>query len=196
MSAVTALAVKDLRLLIRDHANAFFTFVFPVVVAMFFGFVFSGMYSSKGSGGRLDIALENLDGGPACLAFAKDLGADGALDVRPAATREEGEGMVRKRAVAACVIIPKGFEESASPIFAGNTLEIEAAVDPTRNAESGLLTGKLNEIALRQMQRTFSDSAAMRKSFDSARDSLAKSTGVSAEQKALLNGMFDSITRA
>ncbi|CAG1009116.1 Linearmycin resistance permease protein LnrN [Phycisphaerales bacterium] len=194
MSAVLALAIKDLRLLGRDWANAFFTFLFPLLLAMFFGWVFSGMYGDEAAG-KLEVALVNLDGRPASAAFAKDLTDDEALDVRPAATREEGETMVRKRQVGACVIIPKDFEDNAGSIFAGKTLEIEAVVDPTRSAESGLLTGKLNEIAFRQMQRTFSDPAAMKKSFDSARASLATSEGISGSQRTLLNQMFDSITR-
>lgn len=195
MGVVFALAMKDLRLLSRDWANAFFTFLFPLLLAMFFGWVFSGMYGDSEGAGKLQVALVNLDGGPASLAFAEDLRADSALEISPAATREAGETMVRKRQVGACVIIPDGFEENAGSIFAGRTLEVEAVVDPTRSAESGLLTGKLNEIAFKQMQRSFSDPAAMRKSFDSARTTLAASPDLSDSQKALFNQMFDSIAR-
>ncbi|MFM8785331.1 MAG: hypothetical protein ACKOFI_09340, partial [Phycisphaerales bacterium] len=39
------LAGKDLRLLLRDRAAAFFTFAFPLAVALFFGYVFSGTTS-------------------------------------------------------------------------------------------------------------------------------------------------------
>ena len=40
MRAVLALALKDLRLLARDRAAAFFTFAFPLAIALFFGYVF------------------------------------------------------------------------------------------------------------------------------------------------------------
>ena len=40
MRALIAIAQKDLRLLFRDKGDVFFTFVFPVILAVFFGFVF------------------------------------------------------------------------------------------------------------------------------------------------------------
>lgn len=40
MRAVIALTIKDLRLLIRDRAGFFVTFVFPLVYAVFFGVIF------------------------------------------------------------------------------------------------------------------------------------------------------------
>ena len=40
--AMWAIAWTDVRLLLRDRAAAFFTFVFPIVFAIFFGLVFGG----------------------------------------------------------------------------------------------------------------------------------------------------------
>ncbi|MFZ4466938.1 MAG: ABC transporter permease, partial [Phycisphaerales bacterium] len=42
MRAVLALALKDVRLLLRDRPSAFFTFAFPLAIALFFGYVFGG----------------------------------------------------------------------------------------------------------------------------------------------------------
>ena len=53
MRAVLAIAGKDLRLLLRDKGEVFFTFVFPIIIAIFFGMVFGG----GGGGGRGAIAL-------------------------------------------------------------------------------------------------------------------------------------------
>ena len=71
LGPIRAVAVKDLRLLTRDGSSLFFTFVFPMMVALFFGFVFGSR--GGGGGGRIDIALVNEDGGPASLAFANDI---------------------------------------------------------------------------------------------------------------------------
>ncbi len=195
MNALIALAMKDLKLLLRDRANAFFTFVFPLVLAMFFGYVFSGWYGGGESSGKLPIAVVNLAGGPESLAFVNDLKADAALEVTDAATQAEGETLVRKKQAAACVVIPKGFDEAAGSIFAGNTMEVKAYVDPTRGAEGGLLTGKLNELAFRRMQGAMSDPAAMRKSLDNSRETLSKDDTLNPAQKGLLFEMFDSITK-
>ena len=42
MRSIIALALKDLRILVRVKSGLFFTFVWPVIVAILFGFVFSG----------------------------------------------------------------------------------------------------------------------------------------------------------
>ena len=48
MGPILAIATKDLRLLLRDRVNAFFTFGFPLFVAILFGFIFGNV----GGGGR------------------------------------------------------------------------------------------------------------------------------------------------
>lgn len=196
MNALIALAMKDLKLLMRDRASAFFTFVFPLALAVFFGYVFSGMFGGGEGTGKLPIAVVNLAGGAESLAFVKDLLQDSALEVTPAATQAEGEALVRKKKVGACVVIPEGFDEAAGSIFAGKTMEVKAFVDPTRGAEAGLLTGKLNELAFRRMQGAMSDPTAMQKSLDNSRETLSKNDAIDPAQRTLLFEMFDSITKA
>ncbi|MFN9958378.1 MAG: hypothetical protein ACK55I_35200, partial [bacterium] len=53
MRQVLAIAQKDLRLLLRDKGEVFFTFVFPVILAVFFGFVFGGNSGNS----RIELAL-------------------------------------------------------------------------------------------------------------------------------------------
>ena len=42
MREIVALVAKDLTLLLRDRGGFFFTFIFPLVFAVFFGTIFSG----------------------------------------------------------------------------------------------------------------------------------------------------------
>ena len=42
MREIMALAAKDIRLLVRDKAGFSFTFFFPLLMAIFFGTIFSG----------------------------------------------------------------------------------------------------------------------------------------------------------
>ncbi len=190
MRAPLSIALKDLRQLSRDKANAFFTFVFPLLLALFFGFVFKG--GGGGGGSAIDVALVNLDGGPASVAFAADLAADPALKVHTVATREEGETLVRKGAAGACIIIPDGFEERTGGLFTGSGLELTAVVDPRRTAEGGLLTGKLNEIAFRQLSRGFADPELMDKNLANARRDIERNPSLSAGQKFLFGAFFSS----
>ena len=59
MQRIVALAVKDLRILLRVKSGLFFTFIWPVVVAVLFGFVFSGQ--SQGPRGRCASAIVDED---------------------------------------------------------------------------------------------------------------------------------------
>lgn len=200
LGPIGAIAAKDLRLLSRDGASMFFTFVFPMMVALFFGYIFGG--AGGGGGGSMSVALVNEDGRPASRAFAKDITADDALNVTTEAgdeghthplTLDEGRNLVRRGTVSACVVIPKGFEESANNMFGGGGMKVEAIVDPAHKAEAGLLTGKLNELAFRQMTRSFSDPSLMNSQMRSARERVQGATGLSPEQKRVLGGLFDSL---
>ncbi len=77
-------------------------------------------------------------------------------------------------------------------MFAGGGIEIEAVVDPSRRAESGLLTGKLNELAFRQMAKSFGDPARMSRMMGSARHSVAEAKDISPANKLLFNLFFES----
>ena len=93
MHAVLAIAIKDIVLLFRDKGNAFFTFIFPILIALFFGAIFGGAYGG-GGGSALDVALVVLDKGPAAAQFSDDFIKSDGLQVQTAATREEGETLV------------------------------------------------------------------------------------------------------
>lgn len=190
MGAVFALATKDLRLLSRDRADCFFTFVFPLAVALFFGYVFGG-----GGGGTsaMNIAVVDLDQSDASRAFVNDLSSDAALKVRTLETRDMGNLAVRGGEVTASVIIPEGFGEG-SMFSGGGGLRLEAVVDPTRKAEAGLLQGKLNEIGFKQMSRMFADREIMDRNLEQARRDLARAEGINPAQKLAFGLLFDSMS--
>lgn len=192
---ILAIAANDLRLLVRDKAALFFTLFFPLGLAVFFGAIFGG----GGGGSRLDVALVLEEDGTKARAFAEALAADGALAVvrqteeGAPLTRAQGERMVRKGAVSACVVVPQGFSGGIESLFAGGGIKLEGYVAPGRGAEAGLLTGKLNELAFRQMASGFSDPAQMTGMLDRARSDLGGDAEIPEENRRLLTGMFDQI---
>ena len=202
MRPIFALAMKDLRLLLRDRGNAFFTFVFPILFAIFFGIVFSG----SGGSSPMSVALVDEDGSDRSAAFAEDLAAadgvkvtrvthsEGPTPVAVTLTRAAGEALVRRGKAVACIVIPKGFGESSGNVLAGQPVRVEALMDPSRNAEAGLLTGKLNEIALMQLGKSFNDPVQMKSMVDKARETINKSSEISGPRKLLFNALFSSMT--
>lgn len=195
LGPILAITRKDLLLLARDKSNAFFTFVFPLLVALFFGAIFGG----GGNGGKMDVAVVDEDRTPSSQAFVADLAGDEALNViveaapGQALTPLQGADMVRKGRVVAAITVPKGFGEGAEGVLGGGAMQLEAMVAPGRSAEAGLLTGKLNEMAFRQFSRTFGDSKAMSRSLDRARAMVNDSTQLDPARRALFGAMFSSI---
>src|SRR5207249_11671896 len=78
MRAILAMVGKDLRLLARDRMGFFFTFVFPLMIAIFFGAMFSG--GSREPRG-LSIAVVDEDQSAESRAFSGMLGSVPVLDV-------------------------------------------------------------------------------------------------------------------
>lgn len=163
-----AIALNDLRLLLRDKAAAFFTFLFPLLFAIFFSFVFKG----GGGGGTMTIAVLDEDATDASSRLVSDLVADASLTTRTVRTRQEGTELVRTSKATALVVVPKGFAAGADSMFTGGKMPLEAIVDPSRTAEAGLLTGKLSELAFRQMSTMFTDNRRMKSMLEKARGQL------------------------
>ncbi len=188
MYPMLVIAAKDLKLLFRDRTSAFFTFGFPLLLAIFFGMVFGG----SGGGSPATLAIVDESGGPIAKSFAKDLEDDELIETVHVADRVAGELMVRQGKAIACVILPKSFDAGANAMFTGGGLQVEALVDPARKAETGLLTGKLNEIAFRQLGRAFNDPKRMTSMLTTARAAIAISPNTSAKDKGLFRNFFDS----
>jgi ABC-2 type transport system permease protein len=63
---------------------------------------------------------------------------------------------VRSREALACLLLPVGFSGGIEGMLAGKPATIEVVVDPSRQAEAGLLTGKLMASGFRQLERRVS----------------------------------------
>lgn len=187
MNAILTLAAKDLRLLLRDRGNAFFTFVFPLILAIFFGLVFGGSKPSA-----IEIALVREDGSKLGAAIAADLMADASFAVEVHATRESASEAVRAGRLSAAVILPAGMDDDLGNLLGGRGIRVEAVIDPSRKAEAGLLQGKLNELVFRQFPRIFADREQSARFFTGVRRGMADSRALSPEQKLLASGMLSA----
>lgn len=177
MRPVLAIALKDLKLLLRDRVATFFTFVFPLLVALFFGFVFGSPTRQP-----LKVGVWNGSSGPAAAAFVEAIRRDGSFEVVPAATPEEGEQQVRKRVTAGFVAIPADFDQRADQMLTGNGPTLELTTDPTRNAEVGLLEGKLYQLAFQTMFTRMGDPKQMQPMIDQAVKAMESANLPMAEQ--------------
>ena len=187
MRAILTIAAKDLRLLMRDRTNAFFVIVFPLAIAIFFGSIFGG------SGRSIPIAVVVESTGPAATDFASALEKDSTLSVRILPSRDEADASVRLGRVAACVIIPKTFDTDLEKAMAGGRAIVEVHCDPARQAESGLVVGKLNEHAIRAIVRMFTNPKINSKILAQSKLALALNPNMTSQQRERVSDVLESV---
>jgi ABC-2 type transport system permease protein len=166
--AVLALAANDLRLLSRRPGDLFFTFGWPLVVAVFFGMLFSGPGEGRSP---LQIALVDEDATDGSRAFAAKLAEDPGLRL-DGAPRSQAEDLVRQGRRAAAVVLKPGFGAAAERPFFGPPPAAEVLVDPARKAEAALLEGLLARAAARNLQGILQDRDRLRLMVGQARSGL------------------------
>ena len=161
------LAGKDLRLLLRDRAAAFFTFAFPLAIALFFGYVFSGTTSEL-----LKVVAFVERPSPQASALVHALDEDGGFALSMTASRADGELSVRRGRAAAMIVVPDGYAEGLDGIFAGGGARLELVVDPSRRAEGTMLVGKVHELAFRTVFASMGDPEQLGRMLDRAERAL------------------------
>src|SRR3954470_5443426 len=139
MHPIVALAAKDLRLLLRLRAGLFFTFVWPLLIAVGFGVILSGPSTGQS---RISVALVDEDHTSGAAALLARLEAAVELETQRT-TRAEAEESVRKGRRRAFIAVTKGFGAASDRIFYGGSPTVLLGLDPSRKAESGMLEGVL-----------------------------------------------------
>ncbi len=191
MQTILTLVAKDLRLLFRDKGGVFFTFVFPLVYAIFFGSIFNNMagdYKSRPT----PLLLVDEDNTAQSAAMVRSLSDAPELSVIKT-TREDGVNRVRKGEKPVCVVIPKGFGESRARMFGGNPLTLQVASDPARAAEAGMVSGLLNKYVFLSLKDSFTDPAALREHVAAAREMLRTAPDEDAKSVAALEALFGGL---
>jgi ABC-2 type transport system permease protein len=163
MNKTLALAVKDLRVLPRVKAGLFFTFVWPIVVTVLFGYAFGGPASGQQS--KVRIAVVDDDNTAASREFLKRIEESFELT---AMSRAEAETAVRRGQRTGFIVITRGFGDASARMFYGNSREVEVGIDPSRRAEAAMIEGLLSKHAAVDMQRMFTDAKASSAMVDKA----------------------------
>jgi ABC-2 type transport system permease protein len=153
-------AIKDIKLLIRDKASLFWVLIFPLMIAVLFGSIFGG---SNGSS-AIKTAIIDQDGSPQSKALVKRISASSAVSVQPPKAGVDPVDQVRKGDLAAYIVIPKGYGEAASRMQYATGPALKIGIDPSRKAETGMLQGVVAEAAYKGMSDMFSQPTDLRKS--------------------------------
>jgi len=149
MRIIIALARKDLRVLTRVRSGMFFTFVWPVVVAILFGAVFAGQSQSAPPTLRVVVVDEDESAQSRDFLARLDASGDFAIDRAP---RQEAEALVRRGQRAAYVVVTAGYGDAAQKMFSGPPRHFEIGNDPARQAEAWMIEGLLTKHVMAEVQ--------------------------------------------
>ena len=189
MRSVLTMAVKDLVLITRDWLGLFFIVGFPVLMGVFFGSMYGGV-GDQGST-KLDVAVVDEDGSPLSKKFVDSLSESGSVDVQKL-PRDEALNRVRRGQLVGMIAIPKGFGKTDG-IMGMEGPAIELGVDPSRQAEAGMLQGLIMQATGKIVMDRFQDPASMRPLIQDARDKIMADSKLSTPIRLLLNQMMTSL---
>ncbi len=193
MNAILAIVISDLRMLVRDRSACFFTIIFPVLFACFFGAVFSGG-SSDGEAPKLPITLVDDDRTEASALFVNALKADTELRATMATSVDEARAAVLARKSVAFIHVPAGYQSLQDKLFTSGTgATVELGIDPSRQAETGWIQGIVQKIAFQQLSTTFTDPARSKTMLDTARASLTASKDINPANRLLMGTMLSTL---
>lgn len=188
MQAILTLAMKDLRLLVRDKMGLFWVVVFPLLMALFFGSIFS----SGGDGARkLKIATVNEDVGPLGQKFYDELAKSDVLLVTPL-PRDSARLLVSRGNLVAFVEFT-GTGENVFSMFGKSDAAIEVGIDPSRKAEAGYLNGLISQAYYQLLQGAMSDTQEWRKSIRDYKSQLDTAGGGDPSTKGMVDNLYSTL---
>ena len=189
MRTVLIMALKDLVLVTRNWLGLFFIVGFPILMGVFFGSMYGGV-GDRGST-KLDVAVVDEDGSPMSAKFIESLGNSGSVNVQKL-PRDEALDRVRRGQLIGMIGIPSGFGKTAGMMWIESPA-IELGVDPSRQAEAGMLQGFIMQAAGKLVMDRFQDPASMRPFIQDARDKIIADAEIPSEIRPLLNQTMTSL---
>lgn len=187
-SPILLIALKDLKELSRYKFAMFWVLGWPIIMAVFFGIINSGM--DKQQSGSIAIAVVNDDNSDYSSKFIDNLKKREVLKLRPYAM-DTAENLVRRGKLAAYLRIKQGFGDSMGMYGDQNSLEI--GIDPSRKAESKYLEGMIMQTLFETMQTKFQDKSSMRDMIQKGQNSLNTDTAIDAGQKSVYKKFFKDL---
>ncbi len=190
MSVLFSMAVKDLRLLLRDKLGMFFILVFPLLMGLLFGMI-GGSIGEGGGENALGIAVFDDDGSELSKLFVNKLDAVDAVDVRRL-ERGQAQRQVRQGRLLGTLDIPKEFGRTAG-LFWMEGPSLVLGVDPSRKAEAAILQGSIMQAMGELAAHRFTDIDGMRSSLAGLTVDLMNDDSLSPAQRTFLRGLFGTI---
>ena len=191
-TAFLALARRDIRIFFLDRRAVVMSFVAPILIASFFGFIFGGNRDAPAS--KVEIASVDQDGSAISQKIVASLNADAALHTQPMALEPAREA-VRGGKITVAAVIPPGFGDNAARALlrAADKPEIKLLYDPSHNAEVQMVRGMLAQHVIETVSNEAFNGSNSRQYLDDARRDLDKAEDLSPADRQALRDVLTSI---
>jgi len=187
MNGIITLAVKDLRLLVRDHFGMFWVIVFPLLMALFFGSLFSGNDSGAGS---MKIALVG-DSSEVTQLFFNQLKSSEVLKTITMPLDSAREMVSRGKLTAYVHYLPAESDGQAFLSFGRDSIEV--GIDPSRKAEAAYLQGLISQAYFMRLKTMFSDPVEMQKTLHGGLAIIDSLSWLNRQQQSLLKNALQNL---
>jgi ABC-2 type transport system permease protein len=191
-TAFTALVRRDLRLFFLDRRAVTMSFVAPILIGSFFGYLFGNVSDRPAS--KIQVAIVDRDQTPLIRKIVDALAKDPTLDVQ-SRTFEEAEAGVRSGKTTVAAVIPKGFADAAGKAFfrGENKPEVQLLYDPSHGAEVGMVRGIMTQHLMEVIsQEVFSGNNSSKLVDDALRD-VQSARGMNPDDQKALVGMLQGV---
>jgi ABC-2 type transport system permease protein len=187
---ILTLAIKDLKLLLRDRMGAFFVLGFPILMGVFFGLVMGG--PSSGDRGKMQVAIVDQDQSPISQKFVSELRDNENIELVTDSLEPAMES-VRLGKRMGVIVLPKDFGQAAGLIWQTQP-EIQVGLDPSRTAESAMLEGFIMQANASLIGERFRNPRDFLPSITSAREQVRLSDA-NPQTKVLSEALFGSLEK-
>jgi ABC-2 type transport system permease protein len=191
--AFQALVRRDLRLFSQDRRSVIMSFVAPIVIASFFGYIF-GTVTADRPPSKIDVAVVNRDDSEISRKVIAALAADPALEVK-ARTLDQARESVRAGKTTVAAVVPSGFAERAGKAFFRgiDKPEIQLLYDPSHGTEMQVVRGVLMQHVMEVVSSNAMGGPGSQRLLDDALRDLDKATDMKPSDQAALRHMLQSV---
>ncbi len=97
----------------RAKSSLFFVFIFPAIIMLIFGSIFSGSITGSGSSSAVPLYVQNLDNNSTLSEqFISALNSSNTVSIRMVPSTENMRDYIAQNSISAAVVIPAGFMQS------------------------------------------------------------------------------------
>jgi ABC-2 type transport system permease protein len=150
--AIRALIRNDLRIYATDRRAMIIGVVVPIMIAVFFGYVFGG--NGNAETGKIPLIIVDEDQSEVSRAIAADLAEEPLLSVQ-ALDRSQAAQQVRAGKAQLAAILPKNFGAAATLAFSSGEMkpQVEFIVDPSQSLSTPMVEGLFAQRSMREISK-------------------------------------------